>query len=184
MNIDALTDHQRLADLIRDNIRTVPDFPRPGIAFLDLCPVFSQPALLGALAGAMSDAFAGAFDRVLAIEARGFVVGTAVACHAGRPLVLARKSGKLPGPVDSVRYDLEYGSAELQVQRDVLRPGERVIVVDDVLATGGTMAAADELVRRSGAAVAGYAVVVTIPGLGGEGRLGPAKVFSVLPTGN
>lgn len=183
MDVDTVSD-RRLADMIRDTVRVVPDFPQPGITFLDLCPVFARPALLTALAGAMTDAFAGAFDRVLAIEARGFILGTAVACHADRPLVLVRKSGKLPGPVESVRYDLEYGSAELQIQRDVLRPGERVLVVDDVLATGGTMAAVGELIHRSGATVTGYTVAVAISGLGGVDRLGSSQVFSVLSVRN
>jgi adenine phosphoribosyltransferase len=177
MALTAVPD-KRLADDLKDGIRVFPDFPQPGILFQDLVPVFERPALVRRLA----EAFAATcrFDRVLAVEARGFILGTAVAAAGDRPLALARKKGKLPGPVHRVDYALEYGTATLETQRDAFAAGDRVLVVDDVLATGGTLAAAGELVAHAGAEVAGYAVAVTIDGLGGPDRLAPASVFSIL----
>ncbi|WP_275461167.1 adenine phosphoribosyltransferase [Streptomyces noursei] len=171
-----------LRGAVRQRIRVVPDFPEPGIQFQDLTPVFGDPELVRRLAATFTAAFSGAFDRVLAIEARGFVLGTAVAAAADRPLVLARKKGKLPGPVHRADYALEYGTATLEIQRDALAPGDRVLVVDDVLATGGTFAAAGALVADGGATVAGYAVAASIAGLDGAARLAPDRVFSLLTT--
>ncbi|MFH8570337.1 adenine phosphoribosyltransferase [Streptomyces sp. NPDC017993] len=167
---------------VRQRIRVFPDFPQPGIQFQDLTPVFGDPALVRRLATAFTEVFAGAFDRVLAIEARGFILGTAVAAAADRPLILARKKGKLPGPVHRAEYELEYGTATLEIQRDALAPGARVLVVDDVLATGGTFAAAGALVTGGGGDIAGYAVAASIGGLDGAARLAPARVFSLLTT--
>lgn len=169
-----------LAGAVGSLTRVFPDFPRPGIKFQDLMPVFAHPALLRRTAGAVTAAFEGAFDKVLAVEARGFVLGTIVADVSGRPLVLARKPGKLPGPVHAVDYDLEYGTATLQIQADAVEPGDRVLVVDDVLATGGTAAAARDLVVHGGGRIAGYAVLATLTGLGGAERLAPDHVFSLL----
>jgi adenine phosphoribosyltransferase len=165
---------------IAEQLRMIPDFPRPGIAFQDLCGVFAVPALLGDIAAAMVAGFDGDFDRVVAVEARGFVIGTVVAHTAGRPLVLARKKGKLPGPVHQAEYELEYGVAVLETQRGALPPGERVLIVDDVLATGGTLAATADLATREGATVTGHAVVLEIGDLCGAQRLAPHKVFSLL----
>lgn len=171
-----------LTDAIEASIRLFPDFPKPGVQFQDLTPVFGQPSLVRGVAEAFTGTFLGRFDRVLAVEARGFILGTAVAILSDRPLALARKANKLPGPVHRAEYALEYGTATLELQKDTLAPGERVLVVDDVLATGGTFAAARELILGSGAAVAGYAVVTAIPGLGGEARLAPEQVFSLMST--
>jgi adenine phosphoribosyltransferase len=174
-------DTTRLDAELSTAIRVFPDFPTEGVQFQDLTPVFADPDLLRRLADAVAAAFDGGFDRVLAVEARGFVLGTAVAARSGRPLVLARKPGKLPGPVHRAEYALEYGASALELQRDALRPADRVLVVDDVLATGGTLAAAGALVAASGAEVVGYAVVSVVAGLGGLDRLGPTRVFAVLP---
>lgn len=160
-------------------VRAVPDFPSQGIVFQDLCPVLAEPELLGRIADALLERFAGGFDAVLAVEARGFVFGAALAAAGATPLVLVRKPGKLPGPVFRVSYALEYGRAELQLQRDAFVPGTRLLVVDDVLATGGTLAAAGELVTTAHGSVTAYAVIITIPGLGGAARLAPAEVFSL-----
>jgi adenine phosphoribosyltransferase len=172
-----------LVAALSEHVKVVPDFPRPGIYFQDLSPIFARPLLLAGIGKAIDEAFAGSFDRVLAIEARGFVLGAVVACHGGYPLVLARKQGKLPGPTHSVAYDLEYGRATLEIQHDAVRPEERVIVVDDVLATGGTMAAGSKLVEQAGAVVAGCAVVLRIAPLAGERRLSPLPVFSIMSVG-
>ena len=159
-----------LADL-RAATRAVPDFPAPGVVFQDLCGVYLRPALVRGLANAVAAAVPGGFDRVLAIDARGFLLGMAVAQVAERPLALARKPGKLPGPVHREAYDLEYGNDALEVGCDALPPGCRVLAVDDVLATGGTLAAAVALTERAGARVAGLAVILEIAGLGGRDRL-------------
>ncbi|MFH8492035.1 adenine phosphoribosyltransferase [Streptomyces longisporoflavus] len=172
-----------VADALREAIRVVPDFPQPGVRFQDLAPVFARPDLVRRLAEAFDETFHGTYERIMAVEARGFVLGTALSALADRPLVLARKKGKLPGPVHRAEYVLEYGTATLEMQRDAVRPGDRLLVVDDVLATGGTLAAAAELVAAGGAHVAGFAVASTIAGLGGTESLAPAKVYSVLPAG-
>ena len=179
MTAPAAADPGLAADL-QAGIKVFPDFPRPGIRFQDLTPVFGDPALVRRLAEAFTACFSGAFDRVMAVEARGFVLGTALAAAADRPLVLARKAGKLPGPVDRVEYELEYGKATLEAQLGAVGAGDRVLVVDDLLATGGTLAAAGELVTRAGGEVAGYAVAVTLEGLGGAARLAPARICSIL----
>jgi adenine phosphoribosyltransferase len=175
----ATTERVRLAERLAGRIRVVPDFPRAGIDFQDLSGVFARAELLKAIAAEMAAAFEGAFDGILAVEARGFVLGTAVSMETGIPLFLARKSGKLPGPTHTISYDLEYGQAELEIQQDALPAGGRILIVDDVLATGGTFAAASELVAQAGARTIGYAVALTIAALGGEQRLRPIPVFTV-----
>ncbi|MEQ0562231.1 adenine phosphoribosyltransferase [Amycolatopsis sp. NEAU-NG30] len=169
-----------LAPAVAALLRGYPDFPEPGVLFQDLGPVYADPGTLAGLASAVAARYDGAFDAVVAIEARGFVLGAAVAQHAAKPLVLARKPGKLPGELHSVAYALEYGEAVLQTQKDAFAPGARVLLVDDVLATGGTLAAAGRLVELGGGRVAGYAVVVTIAALGGTRRLAGIPGFSVL----
>lgn len=174
---------EQLTAAIAESLRVFPDFPSPGIRFQDLTPVFGQPALVRQIARAFWEAYEGEFERVLAVEARGFVLGAAVSEATDRPLVLARKKGKLPGPVHRVEYMLEYGTAVLEVQRDAISPGDRVLLIDDVLATGGTLAAAAELVTRSAGYVAGAAVVLTIDGLRGADNLAPIPVYSLLTPG-
>jgi adenine phosphoribosyltransferase len=174
---------EQLARDVLAAVRAVPDFPSRGIVFQDLCPVLARPGLLGQITGALLARFAGRFDAVLAVEARGFVFGAALASACAAPLVLARKPGKLPGPVSRAAYALEYGTAELELQRDAFAPGTRLLVVDDVLATGGTLAAAGRLATSASGRIAGYAVIMTIAGLGGADRLAPAEVFSLTSAG-
>lgn len=153
----------------------MPDFPRPGILFKDLSPVFGHGPALAACVDAIAAGFAHAEpDAVAGIEARGFVVGAAVAYATGTGVVPVRKAGKLPRVADRVGYDLEYGTAELELPADVVRRGQRVLLVDDLLATGGTVLAAIDLLRRAGAEVAGVAVVVELAGLGGREKIGAA----------
>ena len=161
-------------------LRVFDDFPTAGVAFQDLGPLYATPGLLARLGEALVAGFPDGFDLVLGIEARGFVVGTAVALTAGRPLMLARKAGKLPGALHSTRYALEYGTAELTIQRGDCRPGHRVLVVDDVLATGGTLAAAADLVVQAGGVVAGFGVVLDLAALGGRTKLAPTPVVSLI----
>ncbi|MEO3777990.1 adenine phosphoribosyltransferase [Micromonospora sp. B11E3] len=164
---------------VAERIRVVPDFPAPGIAFQDLAGLYADPALLRAAAEAVGAHPWGRVDRIVALEARGFPVAGAVAALTGRPLVLVRKPGKLPGATRSVGYGLEYGTDRLEMQVDAIRPGERVLLVDDVLATGGTLRAAAGLVGAAGGDVAGYAVVVELAALAGRKTLDDRPVLAL-----
>jgi len=170
----------RLADDVKARVRVFVDFPSPGIAFQDLCGVFADASLMHRMARAIVAEFGGAFDTVLAIEARGFVLGSVVSQVSGRPLALARKPGKLPGPVREVRYALEYGESTLQVQAGAVGRNDRVLVVDDVLATGGTLRAAGDLAAGLGGKVSGYAVILELSALRGRERLAPHRLFTVV----
>ncbi|MEV4443281.1 adenine phosphoribosyltransferase [Streptomyces sp. NPDC049577] len=166
---------QSLEDLLLSRIRDVPDYPKPGVVFKDIAPLLADAKAFGAL----TDAFAElcehyAVDKVMGLEARGFILGAPVAVRAGRGFVPVRKAGKLPGPTLHQAYDLEYGSAEIEIQADALAPGDRVLVIDDVLATGGTAEATLRLIRRAGAEVAGVAVLMELGFLAGRERLADA----------
>ena len=162
-------------------IRTVPDFPEPGIQFRDLTPLMGDAAALAATVEALVAPFrAERVELVAGMEARGFVFGAlaAAALHAG--FVPLRKPGKLPAAVERVSYALEYGTATLEVHRDALAHGRRVLLVDDVLATGGTAAASVELLERLGATLVGLAFVLELEALKGRARLPGRRVHRVL----
>lgn len=167
------------ADLIRSLIRAVPDFPEPGVTFRDLTPLIAEPAGLRAVISALATAAPTPFDRVAGIEARGFLFAAPLAHAMGSGVVLLRKAGKLPAATIGHDYALEYGEDRLEMHRDALAPGTRVLLVDDVLATGGTAEAAVRLIRTAGAEVAGALFVAEIGGLGGADRLGAAGVRPV-----
>ena len=168
-------------ELVAALLREVPDFPQPGIRFWDLTTVLADARGLAAttrlLSGAVTEH---PVDVVVGIEARGFLLGAAVAQALGLGLVPVRKQGKLPAVAASRSYDLEYGSATLELPAGVLAPGARALLVDDVLATGGTAAAACELVEECGAVVASLAVVLELPDLDGRGRLAGRPLHAVL----
>jgi adenine phosphoribosyltransferase len=165
-----------LAALIRD----VPDFPKPGITFKDITPLLAEPAALAESVAALAEPWRGrGVTRVVGIESRGFILAPAVALALGAGFVPARKPGKLPWHALSQGYGLEYGRDTLEMHQDSLRPGDRVLLVDDVLATGGTLGAALALTRRLGAEALGAAVLIELAFLGGTGRLG-LPVTSVL----
>jgi adenine phosphoribosyltransferase len=159
-----------LADLIRARIRDVPDYPQPGIVFKDITPLLADGKALGAVVTALG-AGHGPVDKVAGIEARGFILAASVACQLGTGFVPVRKQGRLPRPTYAQTYELEYGSATVEVHQDAFSPGERVLIVDDVLATGGTAEATASLIRRGGAEVAGIAVILELTFLGGRARL-------------
>jgi len=171
-----------LDEQLRAVVRTIPDFPKPGILFRDLTPLMRDPQIwkltLEGLAGRVDPLKA---DLIVGIEARGFLVGNALALVLGRGFVPVRKPGKLPGEIEAVDYALEYGSDRLEIQSGALEPGQKVLVVDDLLATGGTAAACASLVQRIGGQVVGYGFLAELSDLGGRGRLpGPAQVESLL----
>ena len=166
-----------LASFIRD----VPDFPTPGILFRDITPLLASGDAFAEAVRQMAAPYQAArAAKVLGIEARGFMFGAAVARELAIGFVPARKSGKLPRLSVRVSYGLEYGSDSLEVHADAFAPGERVLIVDDVLATGGTAEATADLVRRAGAEVAGIAVMLELSFLGGRGRLAEQNLRSLL----
>jgi len=169
-----------IADL-KKTIREVPDFPKPGINFYDLTTLFRNPVALRSAVDRMVERYRGErLDALAGIEARGFVLAAAMAHQLGVGLVLLRKPGKLPADVDGEEYDLEYGRARIEVHRDALAPDQRVVIVDDVLATGGTAAAAGRLLARQGVRVEGFAFLVELGFLDGRSKLGRSNVFSLL----
>jgi adenine phosphoribosyltransferase len=166
---------------LEDYIRAIPDFPQPGVMFRDLTPLLGDAGALRTAIGALAAPFRDAeVDVVAGMEARGFIFGALVAWQLGAGFVPLRKPGKLPAAVEAVTYDLEYGTATLEVHRDALGPGHRVLLVDDVLATGGTAAASIDLVTRLGADLVGCAFLVELPALAGRERLGGQRIHAVL----
>lgn len=170
-----------LARLVADRALDVPDFPKPGVVFKDLMPLFADGDAFHEVIDGIVD-FHGrdSFDVVAGIEARGFVIAAAIAYATGRGVVPVRKAGKLPRPAYAASYDLEYGEATLEVHQDAFTAGQRVLVVDDVLATGGTAQATLDLVERAGGAVAGFTVLMELSFLNGRERLRPRPVHAVL----
>lgn len=161
-----------LANLLKANVRTVRDWPKPGVNFRDVTTLFSHPASFQAIIEAFAaEAEALRVDQIAAVDARGFIVGGALAYRLRRPFHLVRKQGKLPFATVAQSYELEYGSATVEIHTDAGKPGDRVMIVDDLIATGGTLLAAAKLFRSIGAEVAGVAAVIDLPELGGSARL-------------
>ena len=166
---------------LASKIRDVPDFPRPGILFKDVMPLFASPeALRDAVEGLAEWAAPRRPDLILGAEARGFILGGALAYRLGCGFIAARKPGKLPWQTVSVEYALEYGTDSLELQRDAITAGARVLVHDDLLATGGTAKAKIDLVERLGGTVVGVAFLVELAFLGGRQHLAPHEVFSLV----
>jgi len=162
-------------------IRAVPDFPTPGILFRDLSPLLRDPAAMRATTEALVEPFRSSrIELVAGMEARGFIFGALAAARLEVGFVPLRKAGKLPTAVEAVSYELEYGTATLEVQRDAIRRGCRVLIVDDVLATGGTALAAASLTERLGAGVVGLAFVLELAALSGRAKLAGRTLHSVL----
>ena len=170
-----------LAEDIRRAIRDVPDFPKPGIVFKDITPLLADAALFRRATLAMAEPFArSGITHVVAIESRGFLLGAPVALALDAALVPVRKPGKLPSQTASIEYALEYGTDTLEIHADACDHQARVLIVDDVLATGGTAAAAGDLVRGRGAMVEGYSFLMTLSFLTGEKRLSGSKVHQLV----
>ena len=166
---------------LRDYMRDIPDFPKPGIRFKDITPLLANPTAFQHAIDLMSIRYAGQpIDAIAAAEARGFLFAAPLALKLHKPLVPLRKPGKLPYRTYSLKYELEYGTAELQMHVDGVVAGQRVLLVDDVLATGGTMEAGAKLIEQAGATVAGAAFLVELAFLNGRQKLAKYDVFSVL----
>lgn len=169
---------------LRSLIRDIPDWPRPGITFRDITPLLADARAFRGVVDALADHWAVGLpdggsppiDKVLGVEARGFILAAPVACRLDVGFVPVRKAGKLPWEIEAEEYALEYGEDLLEVHRDGIRPGQRVLIVDDVLATGGTAAATVRLVERLGGVVAGVAVLIELEGLGGRAALAGHEV--------
>lgn len=188
MTDDALTGSaaappEELRRLLAPFVREIPDYPKPGIVFQDITPLLADGAAFGLVIGAIGEyaQTLGAVDVVAGIEARGFILGAPVAAALGVGFVPVRKQGKLPWKTLSASYALEYGEATVEIHTDALTPGARVLLVDDVLATGGTAAATHELIERAGATVVGFAVLMEIGFLDGRSRLSGRDVHVLLP---
>ncbi|MEV2274947.1 adenine phosphoribosyltransferase [Nocardiopsis sp. NPDC049922] len=170
-----------LDGLIRSHVRDVPDFPQPGVMFKDITPLLNDREAFGATVRGLAAPFqTDGVDHVLGLEARGFIFGAPVALALGAGFVPARKAGKLPSATIGQAYDLEYGTATVEIHADAIRAGSRVLIVDDVLATGGTGRAAVELVRRAGGTVVGFSVLMELSALQGRGKLPDVELHTLL----
>jgi adenine phosphoribosyltransferase len=186
----AASAHPGLSELISSRIRDVPDYPQPGVVFKDITPLLADGAAFAAVVAALAEGLGGPgaddtagmdkIDKVVGIEARGFILAAPVACRLGAGFVPVRKQGKLPAQTIAESYQLEYGAATVEVHADAFLPGDRVLVVDDVLATGGTAAATASLVRRSGAEVVAITVLLELGFLHGRAKLPGFEVRSLL----
>jgi adenine phosphoribosyltransferase len=168
-----------LTKLITTLVRDVPDYPQPGVVFKDITPLLGDGPAFAAVIEALAVTY-GPVDKVAGIEARGFILAAPVACRLGAGFVPIRKQGKLPGATFAQDYDLEYGTATIEVLTDAFAPSDRVLIIDDVLATGGTARASADLVRRTGAEVAGLAVLLELSFLNGRAKLPGLPVSALL----
>ena len=170
---------EQIRQLVLDHLRDIPDFPKPGVLFKDFTPLLADGDALRAVADHLAQRYAGRVDAVVGIEARGFILGAATAYAMGVGFVPVRKAGKLPGETYEATYTLEYGTATLEIHVDAFVEGQRVLIMDDVLATGGTLAAAHELFASLGVVVVGTAVLMELAGLGGRAVVGDVHTVFV-----
>jgi adenine phosphoribosyltransferase len=166
---------------LRSFVREIKDYPTDGVTFRDITPLLGDGTSFAASVNGLVDEFANlSIDRVVGVESRGFLFASAVAYRMGAGLVPVRKAGKLPWAVVREEYDLEYGTDKLEIHRDAIHPGERILIIDDVLATGGTAAATARLVETLGGVIAGLGFVIELDELGGRARVGERTVRSLL----
>ena len=166
---------------LKEYIRDIPDFPQPGILFRDITPLLASPDAFSYTIESLAERCRDTdFDVLVAIESRGFIFGAPLAGQMGKPLVPVRKPGKLPASTHSVEYDLEYGSNALEMHTDAIAPGQKALIVDDLLAIGGTLAAAAQLVESCGGVVSLLAVVIELEFLNGRSRLEGREVVSLI----
>jgi adenine phosphoribosyltransferase len=179
MTEHAYQTREELTQLITARIRDISDYPQPGVVFKDITPLLADGKAFGAVIGALAEGH-GPVDKVAGIEARGFILAAPVACSLGAGFVPIRKKGKLPAATYAEDYQLEYGTATLEVHTDAFTPDDRVLIIDDVLATGGTARATVDLVQRTGAQVAGLAVLLELSFLNGRAKLPDLAVSALL----
>ena len=166
---------------LKDFIRDIPDFPEPGILFRDITPLLREPKAFGYVIDKLASQYRDqSLDCIVTVESRGFLFGAPLAHVLGMPIVPARKPGKLPAPTYVTKYSLEYGANTMEIHVDGIANGERVLVLDDLLATGGTLAATARLVEMSGGVVAGIGVVIELTDLDGRGQLKGYDVYSMV----
>jgi adenine phosphoribosyltransferase len=175
----AAAGEREVSRLIAARIRDVPDYPQPGVVFKDITPLLADGAAFRAVIGVLAETY-GPVDKVAGIEARGFILAAPVAARLGSGFIPIRKKGKLPGTTFAEDYQLEYGTATIEVLADAFDPGDRVLVIDDVLATGGTARASANLVQRAGAQVAGIAVLLELSFLNGRAKVADLPVTALI----
>lgn len=170
-----------MKERLENAIRTIPDFPKEGIQFKDITPLFLDPGLLNEVVEAMKGQLAiHEVDAIVGIESRGFLFGVPLALAMDLPFVLVRKPGKLPADTIRIEYDLEYGSDALEIHADSLQPGQKVVIIDDLMATGGTAEATAKLIEKVGAEVVAVSVMIDLAFLNGAERVAPIPVHSLL----
>nr|NLD39853.1 adenine phosphoribosyltransferase [Actinomycetales bacterium] len=166
-----MTEFAELADLIHQNLREIPDYPEPGVLFRDITPLLANGEAFAKVIHTIARHYDGRVDAVAGLESRGFILAAPLAIELGVGMVTMRKAGKLPPPVIGVDYALEYGTARLEVRPDTIHEDQRVLIIDDVLATGGTARAAIQLVEGAGGSVTGLVMLMELLGLNGRSRL-------------
>ena len=166
---------------LREHVRDIPDFPKPGVTFKDITPLLAHAKAFEATIDRLAGHYDGRrIDKVLGIEARGFIVAAPVAYRFGAGFVPVRKAGKLPWDIERQEYELEYGTDLLEIHRDAIHPGEQVLIVDDVMATGGTAAASARLVEKLGGVVVGFGFIIELGFLGGRARIDDYEALSLI----
>lgn len=169
-----------LSQLVLANLREVPDFPEPGVLFRDITPLLANGEAFAKFIDGLATHYRGHIDAVAGLESRGFILAAPLAVHLGIPMLTVRKGGKLPGPVLGVDYELEYGTARMELRPETVTPGQRVLVIDDVLATGGTAAASISLLEQAGAEVVAICMLLELAGLHGRDQLPGRQIDSVV----
>lgn len=174
--------HPDLIRQLENTIENIADFPKPGIQFKDITPIFLNPKLYEDVIEDLANFSRGKVDAVCGIESRGYLFGIAIAVTLEVPFILIRKKGKLPPPFVAQKYDLEYGSSEIEMRTGQIKAGQRILVHDDLLATGGTTEAAGRLVEKQGAIVSQFSFLIALKALNGDERLQPfnAEIYSLL----
>lgn len=171
---------EKLGPLVKDNLREIPDFPEPGVLFRDITPLLANGDAFKQLIDTLAEHYRGEVDAIAGLESRGFILAAPLATALGVGMITVRKAGKLPGPVLGVDYALEYGEARMELRPDSVKEGSRVLIIDDVLATGGTASAAVELIHKCNAEVAAVNVLLELEALGGRKKLEGLRVESAV----
>ena len=169
-----------LTRLVEDNLREIPDFPEPGVLFRDITPLLANGPAFAELIDGLAEHYQGRIDAVAGLESRGFILAAPLAVRLGIGMLTVRKGGKLPGPVIGVDYALEYGTARMELRPETVRAGDRVLIIDDVLATGGTASASIKLLEQAGATVEAICMLLELTGLGGREKLPGRSIDSVV----